>query len=186
MNVIIAQRKEGEPMPLFPDISLCPGAGVVMPGRGPLFIPAWYQGEALLTPVPVLRLSRLGKNIERKFASRYYNAMAVGVLVRPADMDAVPRELAAAADSAMALGAWVPLQPDEPVTIEVPSPQLSLSLPSMATFADEVIVTLSRYMTLRMGDLLVPFLPEVQFPAPQNQMLNISLNGVPSLEVKIK
>lgn len=186
MNVIIINRTVGESLQPAPSIAVCPGSGVVMPGRGPLFIPAWLKGDAMLRPVVVLRLSRLGKNIEEKFATRYYDAMAAGVLVRPASVEEVPSGLAAAADSAMALGSWMPLQPEQPLTLTVESPNVSQTLTQNAFDANEAIVNLSRFMTLRMGDFLVPVLPDCEFVAQRDTLLKISLNGTPSLEVKIK
>lgn len=186
MNVIIINRTAEEALQTAPTMSLCPGSGVVMPARGPLFIPAWLKGEAWLRPVVVLRLSRLGKNVERKFASRYYDAMAAGVLMRPTADEGVPAELASAADSAMALGTWMPLQPERPLTLSVESPATTLTLTRQEVAADDAIVALSRFMTLRMGDLLVPVLPDIKFTAQRDSVLKISLNSIPSLEVKIK
>lgn len=186
MNVIINNRTANEPLQSAPSITICPGSGVVMPGRGPLFIPEWLTGTALLTPVVVLRLCRLGKNIEQRFAPRYYDAMAAGVLMRPTADEGIPPELAAAADSAMALGAWLPLDASQPIRVDVDTPRLSLTLSQQELAVDPTITAISRFMTLRMGDLMVPALPPVHFEAQRDVVMKIALNGITSLDVKIK
>lgn len=186
MNVIIVNRMTGEPLAITPSVSITPGSGVVMPGRGPMFIPAWNSADAYLRPVVVVRLSRLGKNIESRFASRYYDAVAAGMLLRPSPKESIPVELAAAADNAMALGTWIPMQPGQSLTLTVENPKTSLTFAPEELGIDAAITTLSRYMTLRMGDLLVPILPQIQMEATPETMMRIALNDTISLEVKIK
>ena len=53
--------------------------------RKPFFIPDW-SNDVRMTPCAVLRVSRMGKNIGQKFASRYYDAVAPGLNICAADV----------------------------------------------------------------------------------------------------
>jgi len=53
------------------------GDSCLLNGRKPMFIPDWTR-ELGVTDCIILRVSRLGKEIAPRFASRYYNAVAPG------------------------------------------------------------------------------------------------------------
>ena len=53
------------------------GDSCLLNNRKPMFVPDWTQ-ELGVTECMILRVSRLGKGIARKFASRYYDAVAPG------------------------------------------------------------------------------------------------------------
>ena len=81
-------------------------------GRKPLFMPEWTK-ELGVTECMILRVSRLGKEIAPKFASRYYDAVAPGAdfialdLAREAEKAGRPWTEALAFDYSLAVGEWM-------------------------------------------------------------------------------
>ena len=62
-----------------PDIDIHPDSALILPGR-PLFMPEWGEGW-VASLHPSVRIGRLGKNIARKFASRYYDGVSLSLRV---------------------------------------------------------------------------------------------------------
>ena len=78
MKIICFSKIEGEiKMILKGDSSL-------LNNKKPFFIPDWSR-DVRVTPCVVLRVSRMGKNIGLKFASRYFDAVALGLNIFAAD-----------------------------------------------------------------------------------------------------
>lgn len=108
------------------------------PDRRPFFVPEG-TGEVLLQVRPALRVSRLGKNIAERFASRYYDAAALCGLCD----DGAPFLLR---DDSVVLGPWQPLE------------ALVSMVPGIAG-ADALISRLSAGVTLKTGDVII--LPDI-------------------------
>ncbi len=60
------------------------GDSSLLVNRKPFFIPDWSE-KIMMTPCEVLRVSRLGKNINPLFATRYFDAIAPGLNMQAAD-----------------------------------------------------------------------------------------------------
>ncbi len=133
--------------------------------RKPFFVPDWsaqvdYEAEV------VVRICRLGKGIPVRFAHRYYDAMTVGIdftardLQRRASAQGQPWTICKGFDGSAAVGDWVDKSELPPVQ------QLHFRLDrnaqtvqrghtaDMLYTVDEVISYISRFFTLRTGDLL--------------------------------
>lgn len=108
------------------------------PDRRPFFVPEG-AGEVLLQVRPALRVSRLGKNIAERFASRYYDAAALCALCD----DGAPFLLR---DDSVVLGPWQPLE------------ALVSMVPGVAG-AGALISRLSAGVTLKTGDVII--LPDI-------------------------
>ena len=107
--------------------------------RKPFFIPDW-SNDVRMTPCAVLRVSRMGKNIGQKFASRYYDAVAPGLNICAADVLAQGDGVKAwAFDYSLPLGKFMDLSEWKEETI--------------ISF-DEAIRRVSAIMTIRQGDLI--------------------------------
>ena len=94
-----------------------------------------------MTPCVAIRVSRLGKNIGTRFASRYYDAIAPALNICAVDALAKGDEVKAwAFDYSMPMGQFVPLtvwQPEKTI----------ISL-------DEAVHRVSELMTIRQGDVI--------------------------------
>jgi len=122
------------------------GDSCLLNGRKPLFIPDWTN-ELGVTECLILRVSRLGKEIAPKFASRYYDAVAPGAdfiamdVAREAQQQGKPWTRALAFDYSLAVGEWVTGDGLRVTGDFVLSPE-------------EAIAEASKVMTIRQGDLI--------------------------------
>lgn len=116
------------------------GDSSLLVNRKPFFVPDWSE-QVLMTPCVVLRVSRLGKHVASRFASRYYDAVAVGLNMRADDMVARGEWTAGwAFDYSLVVGRFVgtDMLADYPTVI---SPE-------------EAIERVSKVMTIRQGDMI--------------------------------
>ena len=134
--------------------------------RKPFFVPddmgrIDYEGEL------VVRICRLGKAIPERFAHRYYDAVTVGIDFTARDMQQRAREqglpwtICKGFDGSACIGEFVPLT-------DFPSPLTDLTFhldkngatvqeghaADMLYTVDQLISYLSRFFTLKTGDLL--------------------------------
>ena len=164
-----------------PDIDIHPDSALILPGR-PLFMPEWGEGwEAVMHPA--VRIGRLGKNISRKFAPRYYDGVTVGLRVTLADPSGRAGVLSGM-DSTIITGEWlaadVAAQP-----LAVVAGGATVTVVALAREIDEVIAGVSEYMTLKMGDVIL--LPPVGAPIPvsEGKRIPVSVDGVQVVELRV-
>ena len=124
-----------------------------------------YEGEL------VVRICRLGKAIPERFAHRYYDAVTVGLDFTARDMQeearrkGLPWTICKGFDGSAIIGDWLPLHDAEGKTsIDIQSLHFRLDkngMPVQQGFAGDMLFTvdalisyLSRFFTLKTGDLL--------------------------------
>lgn len=131
----------------------------------PFFIPDFTEQCDYETEL-VVRICRLGKNIAPRFARRYYDAVTVGIDFTARDMQrrfrekGRPWELCKGFDGSAAVGTFVPV--DELTDIQRLHFRLDINGQTvqrgfsgdMIFTVDELIAYVSRFYTLKMGDLL--------------------------------
>ena len=140
--------------------------------RKPFFIPDWSE-DVRMTPCVVLRVSRLGKNIGAKFATRYYDAVAPALNIHAADILAQGDWVRAwAFDYALPLGSFVNLERN-------PSHDTVLPL-------DEAIHRASEVMTLRQGDLIFVDRAIPSRPLIREEVISESIDNEELLYCKVK
>ena len=116
--------------------------------RKPFFTPDDAQ-DLRMTRCVVLRVSRLGKSIEQRFADRYYDAVAPGLdfvvwdKLEEARRNGSSWTEALDFDYSMAIGEWI----DKGERLKVKGERLLIS-------PEEAIEQASRLMTIRQGDLI--------------------------------
>lgn len=150
------------------DIQVIPDSGIISRGN-PFFIPepgAW-EGR-ILTGV---RISRLGMHIPPKFASRYYDGALAAIHPVPVDGAGAGTTLEWVRDGALVAG---------PVT---PIDQATALDPDRAAF-EAAIAAVSRYVTLRTGDILL--LPTDSEPLELTEGLTAILEAPGPLRLKLK
>lgn len=131
----------------------------------PFFIPddmgpIEYESEL------VVRINRLGKCIDKKFAHRYYDAVTVGIDFTARQLQGrlrkagEPWELAKAFDNSAPIGEWIPME--EAGDIGRISFHMDLNGQTvqegfsgdMLFGVDEIIAYISRFFTLKTGDII--------------------------------
>ena len=149
-----------------PTLFMKPDSALLKDGK-PFYLPDFaerfeYEGEL------VVRICRLGKDISEKFASRYYDAVTVGVDMTARDLQArlraagQPWELAKAFDNSAIIGDFIPVAELETPLSEGIDFRLDLNGETvqrgnsreMTHSIDRIIAYASRYFTLKMGDLI--------------------------------
>lgn len=150
--------------------------------RKPFFIPdelgtIEYEAEI------VVRVCRLGKSISERFASRYYDAVTVGIdftardLLRKLSQQGLPWDMSKSFDGAAVLGEWV--SKDKFLDIQRLRFHLDVNgetkqegcTSDMIYKVDEIISYISRFFTLKTGDLIYTGCPTSAFPVHINDRL---------------
>ena len=195
----------GNELPSEPVIFLKPETALI-PGRQPFFIPD-FSAEIHYEIELVLRISRLGKHIEERFAHRYYDAVTVGIDFTARDLQdelkskGLPWEKAKAFDGSAALGRWIELDSKngaDESTIREKISNLHFELKIDETTVqqghssemifgfDRLISEVSRYFTLKQGDLLYTGTPKGVGAVSKGQILRGFLENQRLFEVKIR
>ena len=152
------------PYPEAPVFFMKPDSSLLK-GNKVFFIPDWTENLQYELEV-VYRISRLGKHIQKKFAYRYYDAVALGLDLTARDLQedcrrrGLPWEICKSFDGSAVLSEFVPLEelPDKNSIdfrllrneVEVQHGNTSDMLFSI----DDIIEHVSKYMTLKIGDLI--------------------------------
>jgi FAH family protein len=150
--------------------------------RKPFFIPdelgtIEYEAEI------VVRICRLGKSISERFASRYYDAVTVGIdftardLLRKLSQQGLPWDMSKSFDGAAVLGEWV--SKDKFLDIQRLRFHLDVNgetkqegcTSDIIYKVDEIISYISRFFTLKTGDLIYTGCPTSGFPVHINDRL---------------
>lgn len=143
----------------------------ILVNRKPFFIPDWSK-DVRMTPCAVLRVSRMGKNIGEKFASRYYDAVAPGLNICAADILAHGDGVKAwAFDYSLPLGKFMDLSQWQKDTI--------------MSF-DEAIHRVSEIMTIRQGDLIFVDCNVASRPLVKEEVIVVNQEEQELLYCKIK
>lgn len=137
----------------------------LLKNRKPFFIPD-DMGRIDYEAEIVVRICRLGKTIPQRFAHRYYDAVTVGVDFTARDLqkqlreEGLPWELCKGFDGSAAIGEWAEVSN----FLNVQSLDFNLDINGktvqegntceMLFKIDELIAYISRYFTLKTGDLL--------------------------------
>lgn len=148
-----------------PVIFLKPDSALLKDGK-PFFLPDFSQDIQYETEV-VVRICRLGKCITPRFAHRYYDAVTVGIDFTARDLQngfrrlGHPWELSKGFDGSAVIGNFLPLeqlggdvqQLDFHLDIDGREVQHGKTA-DMLFRVDDIIAYVSRFMTLKIGDLL--------------------------------
>lgn len=131
----------------------------------PFFIPD-FSSEIHYETELVVKIDRLGKNIAERFAHRYYSEVTVGIDFTARDLQrrlreqGLPWEISKAFDNSAVIGTFIPLEKAGNVN------QLSFHLDmngktvqqgntaDMLFSVDQIIAYVSRFFTLKIGDLI--------------------------------
>ena len=131
----------------------------------PFFIPD-FSSEIHYETELVIKVDRLGKNIAERFAHRYYHEVTVGIDFTARDWQrrlcaqGLPWELCKSFDNSAVIGTFIPLS--EAGNVNALSFHLDLNgktvqeghTQEMLFSVDRIIAYVSRFFTLKIGDLI--------------------------------
>ncbi len=147
-----------------PVIFLKPDSALLKDGK-PFFIPDFSQ-EIHYEAELVVRICRLGKNIAERFAHRYYDAVTVGIDFTARDMQRKARaignpwDLCKGFDGSAAIGNFASMDKfldiqDLHFSLDIDGQTVQTGHSADMLFrVDEIIAYVSRFYTLKIGDLL--------------------------------
>ncbi|MFD2550345.1 fumarylacetoacetate hydrolase family protein [Bizionia sediminis] len=150
--------------PAHPVVFLKPDTAVLLK-KQPFFIPDFsndvhYEVEVLV------KINKVGKYINKKFAHKYYNEIGLGIDFTARDLQAdlkskgLPWEKAKAFDGAAVIGSWLPKSQFQDVNtlnfrLEKNNTTVQTGNTShMLWKIDEIIEYVSKYFTLKIGDII--------------------------------
>lgn len=194
-NYAAHARELKNDIPAEPVIFLKPDTAL-LPGRNPFFLPD-FSNDVHHELELVVRISRLGKNIEERFAHRYYNEVSVGIDFTARDLQSackdkgLPWEIAKAFDGSAPVGKMVGLEGLEVQNLEIAlekngSEVQSVNTGEMLFTVDAIIAYVSRFFTLKIGDLIFTGTPAGVGPVKKGDELVAKLNGKTLLKVPVR
>ena len=179
-----------------PVIFMKPDSAILKDGK-PFFIPD-FSDEVHYETELVVRINRLGKNIAPRFAHRYYDAVTVGIDFTARDLQRSfrefggPWELCKGFDSSAAIGTFVQVERFADIqqlhfnlTIDGQEAQSGCTA-DMLFHVDDIIAYVSRFVTLKIGDLLFTGTPAGVGPVSVGQHLQGYLEGDKLLDFYIR
>lgn len=180
----------------LPQVFLMADSSLLKDGK-PLFLPDFAE-EFIAHPALVVRINRLGKNIAKRFASRYYDAVTVGLCVEAKGFNNSAKIAGCdsainAFDGAAVLGDFIPVEEvsdlgNSSITItHGNNEQISLNTANLLMDIDSLIEELSKYYTFKIGDILYTgYTEDNGFKLTINDVISGKLNDTVALNFKVK
>lgn len=163
-------KELNNPLPKEPLFFLKPDSSI-LPKRNPFFIPN-FSNEVHYEVELIIKICKLGKNISEKFASQYYNQIGLGIDFTARDVQIEckkkghPWEKAKAFDNSAVISSKFINKNDIDLNNIIFSlnkndiiVQSGCSSDMLFSF-DQIISNISKYMTLKIGDLIFTGTPE--------------------------
>jgi acylpyruvate hydrolase len=190
-------KELGNQVPTSP-VFFCKPDSAILPKGNPMYIPEWttdlhYEVEL------IYRIERLGKNITKEFAPRYYTSIGLGIDFTARDIQeeqkkkGLPWEKAKAFDGSAVLSQdFVPLEqwPDRTnirFSLLKNGVQVQQATAGEMIFGiDDIIEEVSKYMTLKIGDLIFTGTPSGVGPVVPGDFLEGFLDERKMFKVQIK
>ena len=164
-NYVAHIQELNSEMPDEPVIFMKPDSALLR-NNDPFYIPEWTN-EVHHEIELVIKINRLGKNIEKKFAHRYFDEIGLGIDFTARDIQnklkakGLPWEKAKAFDKAAVLSnTFIPKTDFEnpkaiSFKLEINGVRVQTGNSELMIFdLEDIIVHISKYVTLKVGDLI--------------------------------
>lgn len=163
-------KELNNPLPKKPVFFLKPDTALLRSNK-PFYYPEFSSDIHYETEL-VFKISRNGKHIEEKFAHNYYSEVALGIDFTARDIQSeckakgLPWEIAKGFDHSAPISQFIPLEKlNNKETIEfhleINGEQVQKGVSSDMIFSvSQVITYVSKFITLRMGDIIYTGTPE--------------------------
>jgi 2-keto-4-pentenoate hydratase/2-oxohepta-3-ene-1,7-dioic acid hydratase in catechol pathway len=186
----------GRPFPKEPVVFMKPDSSILKNNK-PFFLPD-FSSEIHYEVEVVVKITRLGKGILPKFAPRYYSEITAGIDITARDIQSklsierLPWEISKCFDGAAPLGKFIPVSSVDDIgnldfSLEINGKIVQQSNTSDMIFGvNEIISYVSRFFTLKTGDLIFTGTPSGVGPLRRNDHLVAYLKEMPLLDFMIK
>ena len=182
--------------PAEPVVFLKPDSAVVLK-QHPFVIPA-FSNEIHHEIEVIVKISKVGKYIDAKFAHKYYDEISVGIDFTARDLQdelkskGLPWEKAKAFDGSAVIGDFLPkiqFESLENITFELTNNSKTVQLGNTALMLwkiDELIAYVSQFFTLKIGDIIFTGTPEGVAKVNSQDVLEGFLEGNKLFRIQIK
>ena len=196
MNYRSHLAEMNNPEPENPIFFLKPDTALIKPGM-PFFYPDFSHEVHYETEI-VLRISKVGKHIQEKFAHTYFSEIGIGIDFTARDLqqdcrkNGMPWEISKAFDGSGPVSRFVALD-------SLQNPQnIAFSLKKNGAIVqqgfssdlifgfDKIIAYVSHFFTLKMGDLIFTGTPSGVGPVVVGDLLEAFIENKKMLTLKIK
>lgn len=186
----------GRPFPDEPVVFMKPDSALLKKNK-PFFLPD-FSSDIQYEAEVVVKITRLGKGISPEFAHRYYSEMTIGIDITARDLQAkmsglrFPWEISKSFDGAAPVGEFVPAGNDDEMKnldfrLEINDKIVQQGNTSDMIFSiNEIVSYVSRFFTLKTGDLIFTGTPSGVGPLRKNDNLVAYLGNRPLLDFMIK
>jgi len=186
----------GRPIPAEPVVFLKPDSSLLKNNK-PFFLPGFSSMIQYEVEI-VLKISKLGKGISPKFAHRYYDEITLGIDITARDIQnrnsasGLPWELSKCFDGAAPVGKFVPVSKIKDMNnldfrLEINDNTVQAGNTSDMIFSfNEIVSYVSRFFTLKTGDLIFTGTPSGVGPLRKNDNLVAYLGDEVLLDFRIK
>jgi 2-keto-4-pentenoate hydratase/2-oxohepta-3-ene-1,7-dioic acid hydratase in catechol pathway len=184
------------PIPAKPVVFLKPDSSIVKNNK-PFFLPDFSEMIQYEVEV-VIKISKLGKGISARFATRYYDEVTVGIDITARDLQKIqktaglPWEISKAFDGSAPIGKFIPIKSLKDINkldfrLEINDKVVQQSNTSDMIFSfNEIIAYASKFFTLKTGDLIFSGTPSGVGTLNKNDNLVAYLGNQPLLDFMIK
>jgi len=186
----------GWPIPDEPVIFLKPDSSLLKNNK-PFFLPGFSVNIHYEVEV-VIKISKLGKGISAKFAPRYFDEVTLGIDITARDLQSrqsaagMPWEISKCFDGAAPIGDFIPVSRIKDICkmdfrLEINSKVVQKSNTSDMIFGfNEIVEYVSKFFTLKTGDLIFTGTPSGVGQLHRNDNLVAFLGDKPLLDFMIK
>ena len=182
--------------PSEPVVFLKPDSAILLK-QHPFVIPEFSQDVHHEIEL-IVKISKVGKYIEPKFAHKYYDEISVGIDFTARDLQAklkekgLPWEKAKAFDGSAVIGEFLPKSQFvslENVTFELKNNNLTVQKGNsnrMLWNIDELVSYVSQFFTLKIGDIIFTGTPEGVAAVKPDDVLEGFLEGQKLFRIQVK
>lgn len=195
-NYVAHAKELNNDVPTKPVFFMKPDSALVIDNR-PFFYPDFSKNVHHELEL-VIRIDRLGRSIEEKFANRYYNEVALGVDFTARDLQdeqkkkGLPWEIAKGFDYSAPISEFFPVSKYKDIhkldfRLDLNGKTVQEGNSSLMIFSfEKIIAYVSRFMTLKTGDLIYTGTPAGVGPVAVNDRLEAYLEGEKLMDFPVK
>jgi len=196
-NYVAHVKELSSEMPDEPVLFMKPDSALLR-NNDPFYIPDWSSDLHHEVEL-VVKISRVGKNIEKKFASRYYKEIGLGIDFTARDIQnalkdkGLPWEKAKAFDhSAVVCKEFTPIDAFQDKNaiqfrLDINGKTVQEGNSALMIFTiDDIVAHVSKYFTLKMGDLIYTGTPAGVGPVKIGDRLEGFLEGEKKFDFWVK
>ena len=195
-NYVAHARELNNEVPSIPVFFMKPDSALVISNR-PFFYPGFSRDVHHELEV-VIRISKLGRSIEERYAGRYFNKVGLGVDFTARDLQdeqkkkGLPWEIAKGFDYSAPVSEFFPVEKFKDLhnlsfRLDLNGKTVQDGNTSLMIFSFEKIISyVSRFMTLKTGDLIFTGTPAGVGPVAIDDRLEAYMEGEKVMDFPVK